>query len=480
MAVRWTGRAGLGLRMDGGGVVGSDDLNQVADTLGATRTALGHVLGGPGIYAGGAASYADLASGASYPAVAVVLADAAGYLWAFRTVSPTPIVYSLASGAARLYAAPTLIADVVPPAADGRVDRVRFICQPEGDPAPAGGLLLGSGTVAAGRLTNYTPDPGARPGTAALTVSTGPHASSHQHDGPDEIATATPAAHAIPKALSSGQLDLGWVPLASEAAAGAVRLAASGVTDAGRAVQGSDTRLAAALAALPASGGDMTGVLGLIAGGLRLPRWPHFGPPAAGSADLLGFDRAGALWLHDGAGWRQLTAGTPLSWSGGGADDVTAAANWVDGILDGYRAYESAYGGEWQRHGGLGRWSGREQQLSVTAGFLSFTDTAFLVHMPTNRESDMMVRRAGLIYRLNEGTLDAANFWDMSIQASGGTVLLADTPTTTGTTYLDEPVADIVLATTTVVQVNVRAVKTGSPTNGTVFGARINYRELRK
>ena len=243
---------------------------------------------------------------------------------------------------------------------------------------------------------------------------------------------------------------------------------------------GADPLPLASLGALATAGGDMTGVLGLIAGGLRIPRWSHFGPPAAGSADLLGFDRAGALWLHDGAGWRQLTAGTPLAWSGGGADDVTAAANWVAGITAGYRAYEAAYGGEWQRHGGLGRWAGREQQLSVAAGFLGFTATAFLVHMPTNREYDMMVRRAGLIYSISAGTLDAANSWDMSIQASGGTVLLADTPTTTGTKYLDEPVADIVLATTTVVQVNVRVVKTGSPPNGTVYGARINYRELRK
>lgn len=37
------------------------------------------------------------------------------------------------------------------------------------------------------------------------------HAASHQHGGNDEIATATPAANAIPKALANGKLDSGWI-----------------------------------------------------------------------------------------------------------------------------------------------------------------------------------------------------------------------------------------------------------------------------
>lgn len=38
------------------------------------------------------------------------------------------------------------------------------------------------------------------------------HAASHQHSGSDEIATATAAANAIPKAGSTGQLNVNWLP----------------------------------------------------------------------------------------------------------------------------------------------------------------------------------------------------------------------------------------------------------------------------
>lgn len=55
----------------------------------------------------------------------------------------------------------------------------------------------------------------------------GPHASSHKHGGLDEVATATPAANAIPKAGAGGMLAVGWIPAlpydpaGSAAAAGA-------------------------------------------------------------------------------------------------------------------------------------------------------------------------------------------------------------------------------------------------------------------
>jgi len=41
------------------------------------------------------------------------------------------------------------------------------------------------------------------------------HASSHQNGGSDEIATATAAANAIPKAGAGGKLAVGWVPVAT-------------------------------------------------------------------------------------------------------------------------------------------------------------------------------------------------------------------------------------------------------------------------
>jgi len=46
----------------------------------------------------------------------------------------------------------------------------------------------------------------------ALEVAPVAHAASHQADGDDEIATATAAAGAIPKADGTGTLDAAWIP----------------------------------------------------------------------------------------------------------------------------------------------------------------------------------------------------------------------------------------------------------------------------
>lgn len=69
------------------------------------------------------------------------------------------------------------------------------------------------------------------------------HASSHQHGGGDQIATATPGANAIPKAGGSNTLDPGWLPAATTSAQGAAELATSGEAAANVAVQGNDARL---------------------------------------------------------------------------------------------------------------------------------------------------------------------------------------------------------------------------------------------
>lgn len=42
------------------------------------------------------------------------------------------------------------------------------------------------------------------------------HATSHKHSGSDEVSTPTPAAYAIPQALASGLLDVGWVDLSAK------------------------------------------------------------------------------------------------------------------------------------------------------------------------------------------------------------------------------------------------------------------------
>jgi hypothetical protein len=50
------------------------------------------------------------------------------------------------------------------------------------------------------------------PGTWPLSFTPSAHASTHQNGGADEIATAAPAANAIPKAGAGGTLAAGWIP----------------------------------------------------------------------------------------------------------------------------------------------------------------------------------------------------------------------------------------------------------------------------
>lgn len=52
---------------------------------------------------------------------------------------------------------------------------------------------------------------------APSTYAPSGHATNHQHGGSDEIATATPAANAIPKAGAGGTLGAGWIPALSYA-----------------------------------------------------------------------------------------------------------------------------------------------------------------------------------------------------------------------------------------------------------------------
>jgi len=82
-------------------------------------------------------------------------------------------------------------------------------------PSFGGAALLNvgttTGTVAAGDDSRLSD---ARTPTA--------HAASHQNGGSDEIATATPAANAIPKAGASGTLAAGWLPPAAGSALGGV------------------------------------------------------------------------------------------------------------------------------------------------------------------------------------------------------------------------------------------------------------------
>lgn len=89
-----------------------------------------------------------------------------------------------------------------------------------------------------GTLSNQTDLQSALDGKAAST-----HASQHQHGGADEVATATAAANAIPKADGTGVLDGAWIADASTTVKGKVELATDGENAANVVVQGNDSRL---------------------------------------------------------------------------------------------------------------------------------------------------------------------------------------------------------------------------------------------
>jgi hypothetical protein len=73
-----------------------------------------------------------------------------------------------------------------------------------------------------------------------------PHAAYHQNGGSDEVATATAAANAIPKADGTGKLDPGWLPAVGGFTNNMVSLSTNDSTDSANYVTIGDLTLAAA------------------------------------------------------------------------------------------------------------------------------------------------------------------------------------------------------------------------------------------
>lgn len=98
----------------------------------------------------------------------------------------------------------------------------------ETNPSPmAGGVV--SSTYSMGRpIARAIASKGTGLGTVMCTIRNtfphapggggGPHASTHQHLGNDEVATATSGANAIPKAGGAGTLAIGWIPTGTSSA----------------------------------------------------------------------------------------------------------------------------------------------------------------------------------------------------------------------------------------------------------------------
>jgi hypothetical protein len=98
------------------------------------------------------------------------------------------------------------------------VDDTTSIVQDPVDNTKQMRIDVGAVTTATVRvLTMPDQDVDLTPNTGTFPAAS--HASRHQHGGADEVATATPAANAIPKADATGDLAAGWIPDGGDATA---------------------------------------------------------------------------------------------------------------------------------------------------------------------------------------------------------------------------------------------------------------------
>jgi hypothetical protein len=172
MSTYQTARRGLAIIGTDGQRLGGSDYTQTVDGDLAARRVLADLIGGEGVYSGGAQTEADLSGGGTeYPASALALLDDAGEAWYFLTTAATAITFNVTSapgGTGRLYAVPVGLDGASPAAADGRRAQVEFVGDKASNPAPAHSLLLGTGTIAASAFTAYTAGAGTSPGEALV------------------------------------------------------------------------------------------------------------------------------------------------------------------------------------------------------------------------------------------------------------------------------------------------------------------------
>lgn len=159
----------MGLPSEDGIIPSYQDGRQWMLNIAAIRTTLYNLLGGAGVYQGGATAYGDLTdSGASYPASAgapfrAVVADDSGYLWPFEFTADLAMTFNATSGACTAYLVIDLLSGVSPDAAVGGKSDASILVQLTADPAPANSLPLFTCTVAGSAVTaDFVEDASAR------------------------------------------------------------------------------------------------------------------------------------------------------------------------------------------------------------------------------------------------------------------------------------------------------------------------------
>lgn len=155
--VSFTGRSGESLRAgDHDGLPGAGDLNHILERLDSVSEVVAKLLGGTGVYSGGASVLGDLTAGTHYPPFFSIQRGSGNTLCWFGSEVDIPITFDITSGAAKLYLVPDYVDGAYPPVVSGELAGVTAVAQAAAAAAPAGGYLVGTGTVTASAFTAYT------------------------------------------------------------------------------------------------------------------------------------------------------------------------------------------------------------------------------------------------------------------------------------------------------------------------------------
>ena len=151
----WTNRDGLNI-IPSANEIGYIDINQNIEARMALSRSKATIIGGQGIYSGGARQFSDLKNGATeYPSCIICLFDDQREAFWFSTTQKD-IDYQISSGVGYLYAVINLEDFVLPDSADPSEDAVSFVVLSEDDTAPLYSLKIGKGNVSSSVFSNFS------------------------------------------------------------------------------------------------------------------------------------------------------------------------------------------------------------------------------------------------------------------------------------------------------------------------------------
>jgi len=221
---------------------------------------------------------------------------------------------------------------------------------------------------------------------------------------------------------------------------------------------------------------------------LGFTRDAKFGPPTGGYyyTGELSMDAAGAIWYYTGTGWVQHAPGCHGTWTGGGATDITTAANWNGGaLLDGYLVIDSANSQLWEYDTTTSEWLGSRANFQFGAsGTISATTT--VTYLVPSDNLDYFLEEFATFFTAGAGTWDVSNYWTIQLRivpanlsgASAWSNLVTVSQAGTAASYATASSA--LMDTSTKPIMYVQATKTGSPGTLTIYQTTALTRLVRK